>query len=143
MSFEDLGIQTGDTLLVLNGSSRGIYTVDSYSSGNQLFCRYNFFDEPGTPVNESRVLFELYRGKKILGTIYRYTFNESGSIPTSDNGFGEFPLFIIVNIQKQSGDTSTPTLGILEMEWVPLCLPTCTSVTLTTILSVVGLPWML
>lgn len=143
VSFEDLGIQTGDTLLVLNGSSRGIYTVDSYSSGNQLFCRYNFFDEPGTPVNESRVLFELYRGKKILGTIYRYTFNESGSIPTSDNGFGEFPLFIIVNIQKQSGDTSTPTLGILEMEWVPLCLPTCTSVTLTTILSVVGLPWML
>lgn len=113
-------VSIGDTVVLLNGSSRGIYTVTGVDPDRIYFDGDN--PRIGTPVVENDVAFEVYSGSKVLGTIYRYSTDKVGSGPTGDNGSSEYPVFVETTIYKLLGDTTTSALGVLEMEWLPLCL---------------------
>ncbi len=114
----ELGVAAGDTVFIPVGDARGLYTVD-YLGGTSAEPILNLTSLVGTLV-DGNVAYEIYKGSDVKGSIYTYTTNHTSNGPTADNGSGEFPIALRVTMMQFTGDTSTPDLGLTEIEWLPL-----------------------
>ncbi len=109
-----LYVEVGDTIFISAGASRGIYTVSDIT-GSVTDPILSLTPQVGTLVDGPGVPFEIYRGPKVLGSIYSYSTAVTDSGPTPGNVWGEYLIFMRITIRRSSAD-----LGITEIEWLPL-----------------------
>jgi hypothetical protein len=104
-----------DVLFIPVGPNRGLYSLSLNTTNfGQLTSII------GTLSDATNVYYEVYRSVDEIATIFSYTTDVTNSGPTGNNGSGEYPIFMEIDIFKFLGDTSTSALGVLGVEWLPL-----------------------